>query len=322
MPTYWFLGLFQQCNGTMRPEFVPLARRAWVALGFSMVGAAGALLLSYFRMLPRIVEQPEILPAARSLALPLWTRGGLKQAVTLFSFRTLGRSRQHRVILSFYLGIGLAIVVGFGKATRIPAATTATPIPLTSLLASVLMMLLTVPALRVVVAMPISLNANWTFRLTQVRPAQAYCRAVRFSWLVLTVIPVLVIVGCLFLPVYPRIPVLLHLSVLLAVGLLIVELCLATFLKVPFTCSYLPGKANIHFVFWATLFAMIWLLRKALEWEERLLERPLFVCLLAGALAILAGGIALVTEWRSRKTDVLVFEETYGEEVVTLDLRG
>ena len=68
LPTYWFLGLFQQLNGSMRPEFEPLVRRAWIGLGASVAGAVAVVALSYWRMLPRIAEQPEILPrSARAL---------------------------------------------------------------------------------------------------------------------------------------------------------------------------------------------------------------------------------------------------------------
>lgn len=321
LPTYWFLGMFQQLNGSMRPEFVPLVRRAWVGLGASVLGAGVALLLSYFRMLPKIVEQPEIMPVVRSFALPGWMGGGLKQAMTMFSLRTLMRSRQHRMILSFYAGIGLAIVVAYGKTGAADAGIGTTGIPVTSLLGSVLMMLLAVLALRVVVAMPISLKANWMVRLTQVRREREYRRAVRVSWLVLTVAPVLIVVAASFLVVYRPEPVLLHLALLLAMGVLAVEVCLATFPKVPFACSYLPGKANVHFIFWGTLAGMIWLLRKALELEERMLLRPLRFGAMVVVLAMAALGVAFFTEMRSRAGDELVFEENYGEQIVTLNLR-
>jgi hypothetical protein len=58
LPSYWFLGLFQQLNGSMHPALVPLARRAWIGFAVSILGASAALLLSYFCILPKIVEQP------------------------------------------------------------------------------------------------------------------------------------------------------------------------------------------------------------------------------------------------------------------------
>lgn len=57
LPSYWFLGLFQQLNGSMIPAFAPLARRAWLSLaetgmaescgrGLRRCGVGGAGLLS------------------------------------------------------------------------------------------------------------------------------------------------------------------------------------------------------------------------------------------------------------------------------------
>jgi hypothetical protein len=97
----------------MQPGFVPLARRAWIALGASGLGAGSVLLLSYFRMMPRIVEQPDILPGARGLPWLPNFGNSLRSAITFFSLRTLLRSRHHRMILSFFSGIGVAIVVGY-----------------------------------------------------------------------------------------------------------------------------------------------------------------------------------------------------------------
>lgn len=68
LPSYWFLGLFQQINGSMHPALAPLARRAWAGLAVSCLGACSGMLLSYFRSLPKIVEQPEIVPGARGIS--------------------------------------------------------------------------------------------------------------------------------------------------------------------------------------------------------------------------------------------------------------
>jgi hypothetical protein len=320
LPTYWFLGLFQQLNGSMRPEFVPLVRRAWIGSAVSIAGAVAAVALSYWRMLPRIAEQPEILPGARgSVRLPRFA-GQLNRAVGLFTLRTLMRSRQHRMVLSFYLGIGLAIVVAYGKTSLGDEGIAISGIPVTSMLASVLMTILALLAVRVVVALPISLPANWIFGVTQVRPARRYQRAVRLSWLLLILGPILLAIAACFLAAYPWRPVLMHLWVLLALGVLMVELSVAGFRRMPFACSYLPGKANIHFVFWATLVVLIRLLKEALQFEERALVQPMRLLLLVVSLAVAAVAVGLFADAQSRTADELVFEETYAGEMVTLKL--
>ena len=252
----------------MHPALVPLARRAWIGFAVSILGAAAALLLSYFRMVPKIVEQPDIRPLTRKFAGSLRFGNTLQTAITLFSLRTLLRSRQHRMILSFYLGIGLAIVVAYLKIPLGDTASRKSEIDAAMLLTSTLMMILAILAIRVVASFPISLPANWIIRITQLRPARNYQRAVRFAWLALGVTPVWIIMAVSLLAFYPWQPVLGHLFTMLLLGILLVEICLYAFPKVPFTCSYLPGKANIHFVFWACVMVVIQLLYEAAKFES------------------------------------------------------
>lgn len=323
LPSYWFLGVFHQLNGSMHPVLEPLARRAWLGVALTLSGAAAALLLSYYRVLPKIVEQPEILPGARS-ARSLRLGSSVRSAVALFSLRTLLRSRQHRMILSVYLGLGMAIVIGFSK-TMLTGKTHAKMHPGGSadtivLFASILAMILAVLALRVVVSIPVTLRANWIFRATQIRPASQYQNAIRLSWLLLAVAPVLAMLACISLPVLSPWKVLAHLMVMGLLGATLVELCLSTFRKIPFTCSYLPGKGNLHFVFWVGFFFVALWLRRVAALEDRLLrDRSGFFLLILSM-----GVVFVVLQWIGRyraRSENLIFEEEEPVEIVSLHLR-
>lgn len=319
LPAYWFLGFFNQLNGSMRPELVPLANRAWIALAVSATGALAAFLLSWFRMLPKIIEQPDILPAMRLRSLNLGS--GLGSVITLFSIRTLLRSRQHRMILSFYVGLGLAIILGFVRMKFVAAAPSASPIDTTFLLASILAVALTVLALRVVISIPITLRANWIFRATQVRPAHRYHRGVRVSLFAIGVAPVLLALSGAFFASYPWQQVLGHLVAMAFLGALIVELCLYTFHKISFACSYLPGKANLHFVFWVALFASIRWLKDAAVFEGRTLsDLRSLVCMIL-ILAAAAIFMRWLSDIRVRQARELIFEEESPAEMVSLKLK-
>jgi CubicO group peptidase (beta-lactamase class C family) len=104
LPSYWFLALYQQLNGSMHPALGPLARRAWIGLALVVFGAAVVYTLSYWRTLRKIVEEPDIVPG--SLRLRWLPRFGSQPqtAIGQFTVRTLGRSRQHRLILGFLSG--------------------------------------------------------------------------------------------------------------------------------------------------------------------------------------------------------------------------
>jgi hypothetical protein len=326
LPAYWFVGLFNQLNGSMHPELVPLAHRAWIALGLSSLGSLAALLLSYFRMLPKIVEQPDILPAARSRSFSFGS--SLGSVITLFSLRTLLRSRQHRMILSFYVGIGLTIVLGFihTKFVRLTppmgALSNTEAISTTFLLTSILAVSLTILALRVVIAIPITLKANWIFRATQVRPAHKYHGAVRTSLLLLGVAPVLLALFTAFFSHYPSRHIAGHLITMALLGAAIVELCLFTFQKISFACSYLPGKANLHFVFWVALLASMNWLKNAANLEGRMLNSTQNLAFMVATLAAVAIALHLVTTTRARQTTQLIFEEDELPEIVSLKLNS
>ena len=62
LPSYWFVGLFQQLNGSPHEALGPLAAQAWFGLAVSVGVALTALLLSYFRTTRKIVEEPDIEP--------------------------------------------------------------------------------------------------------------------------------------------------------------------------------------------------------------------------------------------------------------------
>ena len=175
LPSYWFLGLYQQLNGSMHPALEPLARRAWLGLAVVGCGAALAYALSCRRTLRKIVEEPDIVPGSRRSGwLPRFGNRA-QTAIGQFSVRTLARSRQHRMILAFYLGIGLAFTSLLLKdpATKLQFTNAGggdpwreMSIPLWT--TSVIMMTLAVAGTRIVFSLPLDLRASWIFRVTGV----------------------------------------------------------------------------------------------------------------------------------------------------------
>jgi Gpi18-like mannosyltransferase len=88
--------------------------------------------------------------------------------------------------------------------------------------------------------------------------------------------------------------------------------------RIPFTCSYLRGKANIHFVFWACVMIVIQLLYEAAKFESESLYHPIRFILVILFLAIVAIGMRWLTEVRMGSADELLFEEEYPAELVSL----
>jgi hypothetical protein len=275
------------------------------------------LLLCYLRTMKKTVEEPDLVPGARGWHWTPRFGSALQTAIVLFSLRSLTRSRQHRVIFAFYL----AGVLGFALSCVRSALSTTAHRPLNAdfLIATFMMMTLAVAGLRSVFSLPISLTANWIWRLTQLRPSEKYVAATRKSLLLLAVIPVWFISALLSLSFRPLHAIAAHLAVLAVVGWIFVELSLIGLYKVPFTCSYLPGKVHVQVMLWVFLFLLLILAMSTAELELPSLNDPTrYMCLMV-VLGVGALGLFAFNRHRARSA-VLYFEELPPDVITTLGL--
>jgi CubicO group peptidase (beta-lactamase class C family) len=298
LPSYWFFGLFQALNGPLPEVLAPLARRAAIALAISICGAAAAYLICYFRTLRKIAEQPDILPASRRVRWLPRFGSPLQTAVGQFAVRTLFRSRQHRVILSFYLGIALGLAIFISKAPVLqeqgPASDVWYHMNAPLLVASIVMMCGAVAGARVVFSMPLELRANWIFRVMPPPGVPGCLAASRRALYGLAAAPVWAVMAALFLWIWPWRAAAGHMLVLGLVATIVGELSLYGFRKIPFTCSYLPGKSYVHMAFLFFLGFMFVMTRGA-NLERQALDDPGSYAIMIGIL----GALAITARWRA-----------------------
>ena len=325
-PSYWFLGVFQQLIGS--PALAPLARRAWIALGIAFCATAVAYALAYFRTLRQIVEEPDILPGSRGIRwLPAFGTS-LQTAVAQFSLRTLLRSRQHRIILAFYLGIGFAAAIFFLKPAptepELAFVSAISPwrqasIPL--LASSIIMLGFWIVGSRMVFSLPLDLGANWIFRITPVRGGRDCLDARRRTLWVVAFAPFWTAAAALFLTSWPWRQAVGHLAVLGLLGAAVLEVCLSGPQKIPFTCSWLPGKSNFHISFWLSIGLVILLVTKGAEYELQALQDPSRYpkMLLILTLAAIAARVR-TTLLAKADEEPVQFEEVPVWHLVSLDL--
>ena len=255
LPSVWFLGLFQELNGTSYGAFASLGLRAVCSLAVVCVVGLCTAVLNYSRNTRRSIEQPDIAPSASigtlsKLASALTLRvlaDPIDRAILLFSARTLARSRQHRLILAVYIGIALAISLAYTKSLVYGASDEHWEEPGVPLLITGLVTLFfALVGSRAVFALPFALQANWIFQVTAVRSPASYFSAVRTTLFAVAVVPVLCIAGFAYMAIWPNRPTLQHLLVLILLGFWLVQVLLRKFRKIPFACSYLPGKSNLR----------------------------------------------------------------------------
>ncbi len=315
-PTYWFTGLFHLLNGTITPALVPFARRACIALAVSIVAAGSAFLLAYFRTLRKIVEEPDIVAGTRGAHWSPAFGDPPQTALVLFTVRTLLRSRQHRIVLCFYLGIAFAVVIVLVK---VPTVQQRLNIPM--MISSIIVLGFAMLGTRVVFPLPRDLRANWVFRILPLGAAPQILSANRCSLLLIAAAPVCLGSAILLFFTWPWRLAAGHLIVLILLASIVADLCLYEFQKLPFACSYLPGKSNFNMAFLGFGALLFTLIVQGAKWERGALES-------AGAYSELFSVLcvaAFLARWRTanaaRAEDAhLTFEEAGTEEISGLGL--
>jgi hypothetical protein len=336
-PSFWFLGLLQQLSGASagvaRPALAALRARAVWGLLVASGTAAVAYALAYRRGIRRIIEQPDIGPGDRSrpasragawLATRLAAKclpRPLERAILLFTVRTIGRSRQHRLLLAAYTGAGFAIALAYAKGLVYGESSGAWQMNAPLARGGLVVLCFAAIGVRMAFVLPTALRANWVFRITQASSAAEYFAAVRKAMYTAGVAPVWVAAAIVYLAIWPGRAALEHIAVLALVGIVLVERLLYGFRKIPFTCSYLPGKANLTVTLGLYAIGLLCAAEMGTDVELWCLERPArFVAL----LAILLAGAA----WMHRRTEELArvphgriqFEELPTGEVTPLEL--
>jgi hypothetical protein len=315
-PQFWFLGLFNQVNGTLPAELSWLAARAWIAISITLFGGAGSLLFSYPRVMKKIVEQPDLDPTRSSRRSVAWLGSSLQAAIAIFCYRSIMRSRQHRVALAFCWSVVFAIFVSMLRriATNGPE-----PVSLSLILPTMIMMSFAVAGLRGIFSLPVSLKANWILRVTQLRPTVTYIAATRRSLQVFGVLPVLVFSAALSFHFRPISHAYRHVAFLAIFGFILVEMSLVHFDKVPFTCSFIPGKTNFQIVFWGAVFAFMILSLLFGRYELHTLGWVRSYAILMTMSGLVAIGFWIFNRLHAR-TAVLYYDEVIPEFITRLGL--
>ncbi|HVW11214.1 MAG TPA: hypothetical protein VHC90_21665, partial [Bryobacteraceae bacterium] len=261
-----------------------------------------AFVLSWLRTMRKIAEEPDILPG---------TRGGVwlppfgsrpQSALVQFTIRTLARSRQHRMNLAFYLGVGFAMAVVI-KA------------PMPSIL---LLLCLAVVGTRLAFSRPLDLRANWLFRILPVSGAATARTTARRALLALTLLPAVIGGAVWFLRGWSVADAAKHLFLVALFGMLLIEAWLITFRKIPFACSYLPGKSRFHLIFAGTIQLLPLALMQLVEWEQQIASAWLTYIATAAALT----AAILYARKIPSASEEIVYEDFASDDLIELKLQS
>jgi hypothetical protein len=241
-----------------------------------------------------------------------------------FSLRTLSRSAPHRVIVAFYWGVGFALTAVLLKTPRAQPEDASIAgwqeMGVALLVSSILMMGAAVLAAKLAFAMPRDLRANWIVRILPLRGGRQSVVARRRALVAVSVAPVWALSAAVFLSMWPIVPAVGHLAALGLLGLALVEICLQGVQKLPFLCSYLPGKSRVHLSVCVLCVVLVPLIVVGAEFEQGLLQNPPRLVATLGVLSIVLALVRWRTAWVANAEPPPAFEEEPAECVLTLDV--
>jgi len=296
VPPAWFLGLHQVMFGNREPLAVQLAGIALVAVAAAIAAATLAYLWSYRRHRVRLLESPAAAPQSERRAASSGLADRLipdprRLAVFAFIAKTLARSRHHRLVLTAFAAIAIAVIFesfvslalrsGFRgllvQSRALRQAATSAPLALS---------LFVLAGFRYLFRLPVELRANWIFRVNEPGNRRAFLAAVEQFLLCCAVVPVALLTLPLEIFLLRPGKGIAAAILCLLPSLILMESLLVRFEKVPFTSSYLPGRRPLVetvLIYGIAVFLYVSLLSGIVTWS---LDSPrtalgLFAILLA-----------------------------------------
>lgn len=303
LPPAWFVALFSVLAGTPEPVPMGFALAAAAATLLSMILAAALLAGSYRRLVRMALETKDgNVPKRAAILWRLAAAGArrlavhpVQSAVTGFTLRTIARSRTHLVLLAMYIGIGIALVLS----TLIPVIVTSgigvLSTPTAAMLSAPLILnFCMLCGVRVLFAIPTDIGANWTLRLNAPDDKVVeVIRGVRVALLLMVVAPVALAAGVAALAMWGVRAAAVHAVFTAAAGVLLTDLLMVGLRKVPFTCTYHPGRSRAR-TLWPVYIAAFSTYAFALARLEAVaINRPLV--LVASLVVVCAIDLGLAT---------------------------
>jgi uncharacterized membrane protein HdeD (DUF308 family) len=104
-------------------------------------------------------------------------------------------------------------------------------------------------------------------------------------------------------------------------GIFLAEFSFSGVQKIPFTCSYLPGRSHVNITFLLWIYIILAGVLGCAVGEREALERPGPIAAVLGVLSIAALLAILRNNWLARSSQAeLRFEEVPADQLVTLEL--
>ena len=331
LPPVWFLGVYEVIWGFDPEAFRGLAAAGLLALVVTLSIATLAYGAVFRRVVRHALETPPdvarpaglFLRAASRVASATILRHPVEQGIVAFAARSLTRSRRHRLLVAAYVGVGLAFVVGSflspvtGVAENALSESLSTPSARLLSIPLVLSFFVLV-ALRVLFTIPTEVRANRVFVMTEIDDKSMYLSGSRKAMWLLGALPIVAVTLPAYAWLWGPAPALGHTVFWLLMAGGLTELLLYRFRKVPFACGYVPGKANVKYLWPVYALALTAYAYWTARLELWLLAEPVRWGVACTVLVVCLGACIALRRRRLASSTPLTYEEEVEEAVQVL----
>jgi len=319
-PPAWFAGLERWLLGDTASSMLALQA---TAATLATVAIAVIAYVRLYRRFDRVTFQSAVRTTTPDWASSTNRRSPaapVRHAVGRFVSLTIRRSVLHQgLVVGVLAGAGGLVLDSLLRANWRVDAAVDTELIWLLLWTPMTMMFVAVPAMRMALSVPLDLRANWIFRMTEDVEGRAEIAAagVRVVLALAVALPI-----ALIAPLQWSTMGVASLAVQIveaAIGWLLVESLMANWRRVPFTCSYIPGKGFVPQMC-VKAFAAYVTFTGATGLALLASLRSLAVAI---GLTALVGGTAAILRWRRarRAREMgLLFEDEMPADVYPLRL--
>jgi len=254
-PPMWFVGLYETLLGNTDPLFRALAKGAVPAVILPLIGLFLISAASYRKYLGKKQEVKrqkkhfyKVHEGLKDSFNAVFLKNPIQRAVFYFFGNTMRKSNFHRMRLASYLVVAMGIVLIL-LAAKTTTLGNIDSFDKTILSIPFILSFFLVMGIRATSQIPVSVEANWIFRLRETAGTKHYVTGFKKGILFFVLVPLFVVLFVFYTILWGWTFASLFCLFGFAVSILLAEIVFINHRKIPFSCTYLPGKGKIH-IFW------------------------------------------------------------------------
>jgi hypothetical protein len=330
LPPFWFLGLYEQLIGHDSAAIASLAKMACITAAISGSLSIVTYATTYQWTMRKGFQSAGVASYPITGIKKIWARllhkTFLKQSIERASFhfvaQTAFRRQEHVLYWGSFITIGAAFVSSDLYAIAGGSIVDSARHRMMLLSSPLIMSFFILVGLRFIFTVPADLHANWVFKTIDKSLLKKSFIGVYKFMIAAVLIPLLIVFTPCYLTIWPARMVFSHIVYVFMLSLILIELLLFEFMKLPFTCSYLPGKAKV-ILLWPLYVLICYLYSYGMAFVERWVLDDLRKYI---AFLLLAGAALFFLNRKNasflKQENALLFEEAPPEPRIILSIEG